>query len=252
VVSLNTAGRPSKESSPASPVAQILDPFAAGQPTPGSGSANAFIAALAAALTASVAKKTLRGNKLAYRTFEQLATDVSARSDKLRIELMEIMDLDARAFATVVEFRLKAATEIEKYRQDQARRGEIKALKPATEIPLRIVEIAISIGNMAISMLDQGFRPAQGESYTALTGAIAATDGALCVARLNVQTVQQRVTTLNNPKLEAFWLKSILARIQVLRIASRPLRTRETRFRRQSQRTKSHVTGKPKRTRTKK
>jgi formiminotetrahydrofolate cyclodeaminase len=242
----DTAGPSSIETGTTSLVAKVLGPFAAGMPTPGSGSANAFTAALAAALATSVAKKTLESDHLRYRPVAQLAGGIAARSEKLRVELMEFVELDASVFATVIEFRLKAESLGEKYRQDQARRGEIKALKSATEIPLRIVEIAISVGIMAISMLDQGFQPAKGESYSALTGAIAAADGALCVARLNVRTVQQRVATLNNPKLEAFWLKSTIKQIQLLRVAARPLRTREIRFRRESQR---FFTDQPKSTR---
>lgn len=186
-------------------------------------------------MVTSVAKKTLQSDKIRYRPVAQLASDTAKRSEDLRLELMDFVELDASVFATVIEFRLKAATLIEKYRQDQARRAEIMALKDATEIPLRIAEIAISVGSMAVALLDQGFQPAKGESYSALTGAIAAADGALCVARLNVQTVQQRVSTLNDPKLEAFWLKSTAKHIRVLRVAARPLRTREIRFRRESQ-----------------
>jgi formiminotetrahydrofolate cyclodeaminase len=217
-------------------VAKVLDPFAAGEPTPGSGSANALTAAVAAALITSVAKKTMHRQEPRYRPIQQLSTDIAARSEKLRTELTELIEQDALAFAPVIAHRLATAGLIEEYRQDQSRRREIAFLKPATEIPIRIVEIAISIGTMAISMLEQGFQGAKGESYSALTGAIAAADGSLCVARLNVQAVQQRVKTLNDPKLEAFWLRSILTRIHALRVASRPLRIRETRFRRELQR----------------
>lgn len=76
-------------------------------------------------------------------------------------------------------------------------------------------------------MLDSGFVPARGESYTALGQAVAAVDGAVFVAQLNIKTVRRRVAKLNDPELEAAWLTRMVRDIRDIRAGWRELRVRE-------------------------
>ena len=81
--------------------------------------------------------------------------------------------------------------------------------------------------NGTLSMLDSGFAPARGESYTALAQAIAALDGSIFVAQLNIKTVRQRIAKLNDPALEADWMTRMIRDLRQLREEWRELRVRE-------------------------
>lgn len=106
-------------------------------------------------------------------------------------------------------------------------RAEVAALKPATEIPLQIARLALEVGELALSMLDSGFAAARGESYTALGQAIAATDGAVFVAQLNIKTVRRRIARLNDPALEADWVPRMIRDLRAVRRNWDELRVRE-------------------------
>ena len=194
-----------------------VEAFAAGLEVPGSGSANAITAALAAALVASVAAKTAaHADKPRYRPISDDAERVARRGRVLSRELLVLAEEDAKAFAPVIAWRRKAQTLREHYDQDQALRKEIAATKPATEIPMRIAVISLEVADHAILMFQHGFRPARGESFSALLSAVASAEGAIYVARLNVETVSKKITTLDDPRYERPWLKLILQRTDEL------------------------------------
>lgn len=207
-------------------LASVLEAFAAGKEVPGSGSANALCAALGACLTASVALKTAKSDKLKYLPVKQTSADVERQARKIAAQLQELLDHDSAAFAPVIAIRRETGRESDKYRQDQALRKEVAALKPATEIPLQIATLANRVGELALTMLDSGFEPARGESYTALSQAIAALDGALFVARLNIKTIRQKTAKLNDPLLEGDWVKRALLRVAEIREQAKTLRVR--------------------------
>jgi formiminotetrahydrofolate cyclodeaminase len=194
------------------PVDQLLEKFASADAVPGSGSANALAAAMAASLTASVAAKTYRSDNLKYVHIKQTAADIDARARRVGDKLTTLFEDDSAAFAPVIALRRETGKAGDTHLQDVARRKEVMALKPATEFPIEIARLSAEVGELALTMLDSGFTPARGESYTALGQAIAAIDGALYVAQLNVRTVKQRINKLNDRELEADWLRNVLRR----------------------------------------
>lgn len=228
---------------------EVLDSYAAGQEVPGSGSAVALAGALGAALVISVAKMTLKSDRPQYLPVKQLAEDAVRRCEKAREELQELADRDLHVFPPVIAIRREAKTLTDKYQQDQAVRREIGATKPATELPLRVAEILIEIGQFAAAMARQGFQPANGESYAALANSISTIESALYVARMNVLSIQKKVLALNDPELEREWLERMKRRIGELRSGTRPLRVAEISLRRRSQTMIRDVPKKPKRRR---
>jgi formiminotetrahydrofolate cyclodeaminase len=208
-------------------VADLLRSFAAGNEVPGSGSANALAAALAACLAGSVAIKTYNASGTKYVHVQQTAVDVERRANRIVERLLDLVDEDSAAFAPVIAIRRQTGRVDDPILQDAALRSEVAALKPATEIPLQIARLAIEVGELALSMLDSGFTPARGESYTALAQAIAAVDGAIFVAQLNIKTVRQRVARLNDPVLEADWVTRMVRTVREARAEWRTLRVRE-------------------------
>jgi formiminotetrahydrofolate cyclodeaminase len=199
-------------------LAAAIDAFASGHEVPGSGSANALVAALAAALIASVAEKTYARQELTkYRPISDAAKRIASRAKTRSHKLLELVDEDARAFAPVIALRREAKTLRDEYQQDQSIRTEIAATKPATEIPIEIAVVCIELLEDGFLMLDRGFAPAKGESYSAITALIAAADGALFVATLNVNTITNKAATLSDPGYEHPWLKSTKRSIKELR-----------------------------------
>jgi len=134
---------------------------------------------------------------------------------------------DSAAFAPVIAIRRRTGRVDDPIIQDAALRSEVAALKPATEIPLQVARLAVQVGELALIMLDSGFAPARGESYSALAQTIAALDGAIFVAQLNVKTARQRIAKLNDPDLEAHWIARMVREIRELRASWRELRVRE-------------------------
>lgn len=182
---------------------------------------------MAACLTASVAIKTHKSGQIKYVPVQQTARDVERRAKRAAERLLDLVDADSAAFAPVIALRRETGRIDDPLRQDASVRAEVAALKPATEIPLQIAALAGEVGDLALLMLDSGFAPARGESYTALAQAIAAIDGAIYVAQLNIKTVRRRVATLNDPALEADWLYRTARDVRVQRARWRELRVRE-------------------------
>lgn len=201
--------------------------FAAGREVPGSGSANALAAAVAACLTVSVAIKTYKHDGTKYVHVRDTAIDVERRATRIAEQLLDLVEEDSAAFAPVIAIRRNTGRLSDPILQDRSLRTEVAALKPATEIPLRIGRLAIDVAHLATTMLDSGFTPARGESYTALSQAIAALDGAIFVAQLNVKTVRGRIAKLNDPELEAEWVTRMVRNCAELRAAWHGLRVRE-------------------------
>jgi len=83
-------------------VVELLRAFAAGKEVPGSGSANALAAALAACLAGSVAIKTHKTNDTKYVHVQQTAVDVERKSGRIVERLLDLVDEDSAAFAPVI------------------------------------------------------------------------------------------------------------------------------------------------------
>ncbi|MCE5238406.1 cyclodeaminase/cyclohydrolase family protein [bacterium] len=105
--------------------------LAAGEPTPGGGSAAALVGALAVALGEMAANFT-RGKD----TWERVEAPL-ARLEQLRETLLDLTDADPEAYAPVAAaYAMPRATEEEK----AARREAIQAaLKQAAHVPLQVV-----------------------------------------------------------------------------------------------------------------
>lgn len=191
-------------------LAETLRAFSAGWEVPGSGSAAALHAALAAAVVSSVATKTYEHrDELSYRASSRTVEVIARRAAAWSRELLELVTEDARAFAPVIAIRREAKTLREKYDQDQALRREIAATKPATEIPIRIASIALRVADDGIFLVERGFVAARGESQSGLLSALAAADSAIYVARLNIGALGKKIVRLNDPGYEKPWLRQV-------------------------------------------
>ncbi|MCC7164747.1 MAG: cyclodeaminase/cyclohydrolase family protein [Anaerolineae bacterium] len=146
---------------------------------PGGGSAAALAGALGASLAAMVGRLTIGRKNY---------TDVSAefeaivpRADALKIELLELMQQDADAYAVVMQaYQLAKSTESEQAARTRAIQS---ALQRAAEIPLRVAQVCAEVLELGAVAGAKGNKNAASDAGV---GALMAEAG-LQAALLNVE-----------------------------------------------------------------
>ncbi len=160
-------------------LARFSEMLASGQPTPGGGCASALAGAMAAGLTAMVARTTAASKKFADRA--QRMNEIVVEADRLRGEFLALVDEDARAFDHVMAaFRMPKETA-----DQQAARSEAiqQAYRAAVDPPGNVCDRSIRVLELALEVAEQGNPSAASDAGVA--GLLAAT--ALEGGALNVQ-----------------------------------------------------------------
>ena len=154
------------------PVRGFLDQLAARTPAPGGGGAAAVTGAMAAGLVAMAARFSA--------TRLPGAGELADEADGLRRRLAQLADMDARAYAAVLEaFRLPAEDG-----QREARRRE--ALRGAALVPLEIAGIGARVAAMAAQVAEAGNPNLRGDAVTGAVLAAASARSAACLVDINV------------------------------------------------------------------
>lgn len=149
------------------PLAEFLDNLAAKAPVPGGGSAAALAGALAASLVVMVVKLTVGKEK--YRKQEDEMLGIGKRSERLRRELLDLVDQDAKAYESVVKTK-----------------GSPSAVKKAAEVPLRTAEKSLLVLEIAALVTKIGNQNCRSDAVTAGELARAAVAGGLENVRINL------------------------------------------------------------------
>lgn len=155
------------------PVRGFLDQLAARTPTPGGGGAAAVTGAMAAGLVAMAARFSaarLPG-----------AGELADQADELRRRLAQLADMDAQAYAAVLEaLRLpREASQREVQRQE--------ALLGAALVPLEIAGIGAQVAVMAARLAETGNPNLRGDAVTGAVLAAASARSAACLVDINVR-----------------------------------------------------------------
>lgn len=145
------------------PVRGFLDQLAARTPAPGGGGAAAVTGALAAGLVAMAARFSV--------TQLPGAGDLADRADELRHRAADLADLDARAYAAVLD-------------TPPGQRRE--ALLGAAVVPLEISEIGARVALMAVQVAEAGNPNLRGDAVTGALLAAASARSAACLVDINV------------------------------------------------------------------
>jgi methenyltetrahydrofolate cyclohydrolase len=155
------------------PVRGFLDQLAARTPAPGGGGAAAVTGAMAAGLVVMAARFSA--------TRLPGAGELADEADELRRRLAQLADMDARAYAAVLEaFRLPAEDG-----QREARRRE--ALRGAALVPLEIAGIGARVAAMAARVVEAGNPNLRGDAVTGAVLAAASARSAACLVHINVE-----------------------------------------------------------------
>jgi formiminotetrahydrofolate cyclodeaminase len=132
----------------------FLEALGSPAPAPGGGAASAVVGATAAALAEMVAQLT--AGKPAYAAVDEDMRAVMEESERLRHELLELVEADERGFAEVTSaYRLPRATPTEKAAREVAVQ---KALVVAMRAPLRVMEVSGRVLALALDVARQGNR----------------------------------------------------------------------------------------------
>ncbi len=167
---------------PASPADNFLDALAAGEPTPGGGSAAAYCGAAAAALVAMVARLTLGRKKFAQ--VEEQMKQVLDRAEALRAGLTAAVERDAAAYQAVLSaFKLPK----ESPEQMAARLEAIQAATwQASQVPLEVARACLAVMELALQAMELVNPNALSDGATAAELAGAALRGAAYNVRINL------------------------------------------------------------------
>jgi formiminotetrahydrofolate cyclodeaminase len=154
------------------PVRGFLDQLAARTPAPGGGGAAAVTGAMAAGLVAMAARFSVK----------QLpeAGDLADQADKLRRRAADLADMDARAYAAVLDAGRQPG-------DDRKRRERTReALLGAAHVPLEIAGIGARVAAMAVRVAEAGNPNLRGDAVTGAVLAVASARSAASLVDINV------------------------------------------------------------------
>ena len=168
-------------------VTRFTEALASGAATPGGGSASALSGALAAGLVAMVARNTAANPDYADRAAE--LDQIAADAERLREELVGLVDEDAAAFDRVMAaFRLpKDTDELKAARSEQIQ----AAYKAAVEPPLRVCRDALTVLELAEQIVEQGNPNAVSDAGVAALLAASALEGAALNVEINLGSIKE-------------------------------------------------------------
>jgi len=190
------------ESDSKSPVTMNLREFCnetlSDSPAPGGGSVAALMGALGASLGGMVAN--LSAGKRGWDDKLQYFSDWAVKAQKLKDELLALVDEDTNAFNKVMDaFGLPKGSEEEK----KARAAAVEsATKYAAEIPLKVMETAAKSYELLAEMAEKGNPASVSDVGVGALATRACVDGAALNVRINLgQLKDEKFKTALHEKL---------------------------------------------------
>lgn len=169
------------------PTNELLDKFGSGGHKPGSGSAAALMGILSAKLIVTVCK--LSASKPKYKNIKnQLEFVIEQVETDLEPRLQEHFQRDSEIFDHVIKCRQARDRARSEGKKREHRKAELEHLREATEIPIDISTLCMSLIDNAIFIFDRGFTSARGDSGAAIASAIAGVTSGVFVANLNLKS----------------------------------------------------------------
>ncbi len=133
-------------------ITQFMDELASSAPAPGGGSVAALAGAMGAALVSMVCNLTVGKKK--YADVEEEIKAILEQSEALRRELLSLLEEDVAAYTRVSEaMKMPRETEEQKAIREEALE---KALKEATEVPLRVAEACVRVMDLCRPVAEKG------------------------------------------------------------------------------------------------
>lgn len=167
-------------------VREFVARLASSAPVPGGGAAAALSGALGAALVEMVCNLTI--GKRRYQAVEALMTDVRAKSQALREDLLRLVEEDAAAYSTVADaYRMPRTTDEERRRREQAIQV---ALRAAAQPPLAIARACRAVLPLAAEAAHHGNEAVVSDAGVAAQLALSGLRSAVLNVQINLQAVR--------------------------------------------------------------
>jgi formiminotetrahydrofolate cyclodeaminase len=164
----------------------FLDELASSSPAPGGGSVAALAGALGAALSSMVCNLTK--GKQGYEIAQAEIAEKLEKSEKLRIDLTELIDRDTEAFNEVMK-AIKMPKETED--QKEQRRNALQiASKHAAEIPLETARKCIQVLEIARIIAEKGNKNSISDAAVSALMAQTGVQAAILNVRINLSSIK--------------------------------------------------------------
>jgi formiminotetrahydrofolate cyclodeaminase len=169
-------------------LAQFAEMLGSREPTPGGGCAAALAGALAAALAAMVARTTAGSKKFADRA--ERMTGIAVEADRLRADLLALVDEDARAFNQVTAaFRMPKETPEQQAARSQAIQ---EAYQAAVAPPMKVCTQSLRVLELALQVAEHGNPSAASDAGVGALLAATALEGGALNVRINLGSIQDQ------------------------------------------------------------
>ena len=173
------------------PVSEYLDRLAAGDPTPGGGSAAALAGALSAALVSMVCNLTAGREKFADVEAEVVA--IRAEAEAVRRRLTEAVQTDSEVYGAVMTaYRMPRETPEEEARRTVARQA---ALHEAARVPIEIAEACADVIRLCDRAAGKTNPNAASDIAVSAFLASAALEGAVANVQINLPLLKDQAYT---------------------------------------------------------
>jgi formiminotetrahydrofolate cyclodeaminase len=167
-------------------LAEILKASASSEPTPGGGSVSAICAAFAASMASMVANLTIGKKK--YKDVEAQVTLLRDQTLRLLAGFEELVDEDIKQFGNFMEaYRLPKNTPEEKEKREASVQ---KALKGATETPLRVARACVDLLEIVCELAPIGNKMAISDAGVAAYLGEASLRAVLLSADINIPMIK--------------------------------------------------------------
>ena len=170
---------------------QLLDRFGAGRASPGSGSASALLALLAAKMELTVCEISLskQATKANWSDFEFIRREVS---EVIEPELRELFEKDARDFEMVVKLRRQRNSARTRNEKSSKQREALDLLETANGYALQIAGKGLRLMEFGVLLFETGWHAIKGDSGVAISSSMAAVMSCIFVINLNIKTLHRR------------------------------------------------------------
>ena len=130
----------------------FLDELSSSAPAPGGGSVAALSGALGAALISMVSNLTIGKKK--YTDVQKEIIELLKKSERLRKELIDLLEADIKVY-TELSQTMKMPRDTDEQKTARAKAMD-KALKAATDVPMRVAEACVSVMDLCRPAAERG------------------------------------------------------------------------------------------------
>ncbi len=164
----------------------FLSELASSSPAPGGGSVAAFAGSLGAALSSMVCNLTIGKEK--YSEVQNEIKDTLKKSEKIRKDLIRLIDEDTKAFNDVMKaFKMPKETETQKQKRSQAIQ---EGYKTATKVPFETAKTCEKILDISKIVADKGNQNSITDSAVSALMAQAGVESAILNVKINLGSIK--------------------------------------------------------------